>query len=178
MGWAVAGWLEQDQPGGWRGPGTRGCKARGGHYSRADFIGGQAVRRVPLCAGRRLPLAPSQAISAQRLDDMFITPAYAQTGAGGADFILQLVPILLMFVIFYFLLFRPQQQRAKQHREMIAAVKRNDTVVLSGGIHGKVTKVIDDTDVEVEIAPNTRVRVVRGTIAEVRARGEPVKDTA
>ncbi len=109
---------------------------------------------------------------------MFITPAYAQTGAGGADFLLQLVPILLMFVIFYFLLFRPQQQRAKLHREMIAALKRNDSVVLSGGILGKVTKVMDDAEVEVEIAPNTRVRVVRGTIAEVRARGEPVKDQA
>ena len=109
---------------------------------------------------------------------MFITPAYAQTGAGGSDFILQLVPILLMFVIFYFLLFRPQQQRAKQHREMISAIKRNDTVVLAGGIHGKVTKVIDDADVEVEVAPNTRIRVVRATIAEVRSRGEPVKETS
>lgn len=109
---------------------------------------------------------------------MFITPAYAQGAAGGGgDFMLQLVPILLMFVIFYFLLFRPQQQRAKAHREMVANLKRGDTVVTSGGIIGKVTKVKDDAEIEVEIAENTRIRVIRGTIAEVRAKGEPVKES-
>ena len=72
---------------------------------------------------------------------------------------LQLVPILLMFVIFYFLLFRPQQQRAKQHREMVSNIRRGDTVVTSGGIIGKVTKVRDDNEIEVEIADQTRVRV-------------------
>ena len=107
---------------------------------------------------------------------MFITPAYAQGAGGGADFLVNLLPIVLMFVIFYFLLFRPQQQRMKQHREMIANLKRNDNVVLSGGILGKITKVIDDNEVEVEVSPDTRVRVVRATIAEVRVRGEPVKE--
>lgn len=108
---------------------------------------------------------------------MFITPAYAQTAAGGGgDFLLQLTPILLMFVIFYFLLFRPQQQRAKQHREMIANVKRGDTVVTSSGIIGKVTRVKDDNEVEVEIADNTRVRMVKAMIADVRAKGEVAKD--
>jgi preprotein translocase subunit YajC len=110
---------------------------------------------------------------------MFITPALAQTGApGGSDFLLQLMPILSMFVIFYFLLFRPQQQRAKQHREMVANLRRGDTVVTAGGIIGKVTKVVDDREIEVEIAGNTRVRVVKGTVAEVRTRGEPVKEGA
>ena len=84
---------------------------------------------------------------------MLISPAYAQTAGGGSDFMLQLVPILLMFVIFYFLLFRPQQQRAKQHREMVANIRRGDVVVTSGGIIGKVTKVKDETgEIEVEVS--------------------------
>jgi preprotein translocase, YajC subunit len=89
---------------------------------------------------------------------------------------LQLIPILLMFVIFYFLLIRPQQQRAKQHREMVNNIRRGDTVVTSGGIIGKVTRVKDDNEIEVEIAENTRVRVVKATVADVRSKGEPVKE--
>jgi preprotein translocase subunit YajC len=109
---------------------------------------------------------------------MFISPAYAQTAGGGSDFLIQLVPILLMFVIFYVLLLRPQQQRQKQLRAMVSNLRRGDIVVTSGGIIGKVTKVRDENEIEVEIADNTRVRVVKGTVAEVRARGEPVKESA
>ena len=109
---------------------------------------------------------------------MLITPAYAQGASGGSDFLSQLMPILLMFVIFYMLLLRPQQQRAKAHKEMVANIRRGDTVVTSGGIIGKVTKVKDDGEIEVEIADNTRVRVIRGTVAEVRVKGEPVKESA
>jgi preprotein translocase subunit YajC len=111
---------------------------------------------------------------------MWISPAFAQGAPGGPsmDMFVQLLPIVLMFVIFYFLLFRPQQQRAKQHRDMISNVRRNDMVVTSGGLVGKVTKVIDEREVELEIAPNTRVRLVRAMIAEVRVKGEPVKDNA
>jgi preprotein translocase subunit YajC len=109
---------------------------------------------------------------------MLITPAYAQGASGGSDFLIQLMPILLMFVIFYMLLLRPQQQRAKAHKEMVANIRRGDTVVTSGGIIGKVTKVKDDGEIEVEIADNTRVRVIRGTVAEVRVKGEPVKESA
>ncbi len=109
---------------------------------------------------------------------MFITPAYAQGLGGGSDLFVQFVPILLMFVIFYFLLLRPQQQRVKLHREMVANVRRGDTVVTAGGIIGKVTKVRDDAEVEVEIADNTRVRVIKSTISEVRAKGEVAKEGA
>lgn len=109
---------------------------------------------------------------------MLITPAYAQSAGGGSDIFMQMMPIILMFVIFYFLLFRPQQQRMKAHREMLANVRRGDTIVTSGGIVGKVTKVIDDRELEVEIASDTRVRVVRHMISEVRAKGEVVKDAA
>lgn len=110
---------------------------------------------------------------------MFITPAYAQSPfGGGSDLIVQLVPILLMFVIFYLLLLRPQQQRVKQHRAMVANLRRGDTVVTSGGIIGKVTKVRDENEIEVEIAENTRVRILKGTVSEVRVKGEPVKESA
>ena len=109
---------------------------------------------------------------------MFISPAHAQGAAGGSDFLIQLVPILLMFVIFYLLLLRPQQQRVKAHREMVTNIRRGDTVVTAGGIVGKVTKVRDDSEIEVEIADNTRVRIIKGTVTEVRAKGEPVKESA
>ena len=90
--------------------------------------------------------------------------------------ILQLVPIVLIFVIMWFLIIRPQQRRVKDHREMINNVRRGDTVVTSGGIIGKVTKVQDDaTDIDVEIAEGVKVKVARSMIAEVRAKGEPVK---
>ena len=107
---------------------------------------------------------------------MFITPAFAQSPFGGGDALSGLIPIVAMFVIFYFLLLRPQQQRAKQHREMLANVRRGDTIVTSGGIVGKITKVIDEREIEVEIADKIRVRVVRHMISEVRAKGEAVKD--
>lgn len=109
---------------------------------------------------------------------MFVTPAYAQSallGGGGSDFIVNLLPIILMGVIFYFLLIRPQQQARKRHGEMLSAIRRSDTVVTSGGIVGKVTKVIDDAEVEVEIAKDTKVKIMRAMIAEVRVKGEPVK---
>jgi len=96
--------------------------------------------------------------------------------AGGIDFMIQLLPILLMFVIFYFLLLRPQQQRVKQHRDMVANIRRGDVVVTGGGIIGKVTRVKEgEAEIEVEIAENTRVRLMRGTVAEVRVKGEVAK---
>ena len=87
-----------------------------------------------------------------------------------------LLPFVLIFVIMYFLIMRPQQKRAKQHQEMIKNVRRGDTVVTSGGLIGKVTKVVDDDQIEVEIADGVRVRQMRQMISDVRAKGEPVKD--
>ena len=114
---------------------------------------------------------------------MFISEAFAQasgasdSGAAGllGGPIGTVVPFVLVFVIMYFLLWRPQQQRAKDHRETIANIRRGDTVVTGGGFIGKVAKV-DETEVTVELAEGVRVKVVRGTISEVRAKGEPVKD--
>ncbi len=107
---------------------------------------------------------------------MFISPAFAQaTGAGPDPLFNMLVPLLLVLPIFYFLLWRPQQQRMKQHRAMIDAVKRGDTVVTAGGIVGTVIKVRDDGELEVEIAKDTRVRVLKSSISDVRNKSEPVK---
>ena len=90
--------------------------------------------------------------------------------------ILQFVPFVLIFVIMWFLIIRPQQRRVKEHREMISNVRRGDTVVTSGGIVGKVTRVLEDSaELEVEIADGVKVKLVRGMISEVRTKGEPVK---
>lgn len=107
---------------------------------------------------------------------MFATPAYAQTAgaaapAGGEW--LQMLPMLIGFVaIMYFFMIRPQQQQAKRHKAMLAGMKRNDTVVLSSGIIGKIVRV-EDAEVMVEIATGVSVRVVKTMITEVRAKGEP-----
>ena len=108
---------------------------------------------------------------------MLITPAFAQGGSlGGDNMLVSLLPFVLIFVIMYFLILRPQQKRVKQHAEMVKNIRRGDTVVTSGGLVGKVTKVIDDDQVEVEVATDVRVRQMRSMIADVRAKGEPVKE--
>ncbi len=104
---------------------------------------------------------------------MFITPAYAQSAAGSGDFLIQILPFLLIFVIMYFLIIRPQQRRLKDHKEMVAAVRRGDTVVTGGGLIGKVTKA-DDDELVVELAPGMKVKVIRSTITEVRSKNQPV----
>jgi len=110
---------------------------------------------------------------------VIITPAYAQTpGGGGGDIFLQLLPFVLIFVIMWFLIIRPQQKRVKAHQELVKNLRRGDTVITNGGITGKISKVVDDNEIEVEIAENVRVRVIRGMIADVRAKGEPAKDAA
>jgi len=106
---------------------------------------------------------------------MLITPAYAQAAGGGdaASFITSLVPLILIFVIFYFLLIRPQQKRAKEHKQMVASLKRGDQIVTGGGILGRVTRVKEGEEIEVEIAENTRVRIYRSTVTAVLSRSEP-----
>jgi len=108
---------------------------------------------------------------------MLITPAYAQSPFGGStDMLTSLLPFVLIFVIMYFLILRPQQKRVKQHAEMVKNVRKGDTVITSGGLVGRVTKVIDDDQVEIEVADGVRVRQMRQMVTDVRAKGEPVKD--
>jgi preprotein translocase subunit YajC len=109
---------------------------------------------------------------------MFVTPAFAQAGpfGGGDNMLVSLLPFILIFVIMYFLILRPQQKRQKQHQEMVKNVRRGDTVITSGGLVGKVVKVVDDDQIEVEISDGVRVRQMRSMVADVRAKGEPVKE--
>ncbi len=111
---------------------------------------------------------------------MFESPAFAATGGaasgGAASFMVQIFPLILIFVIFYFLLIRPQQRRVKQHQQMVMAVKPRDIAVTNGGLIGKVTKV-DENEVELEIAQNVRVRVVKSMLSDVRPHGaKPAND--
>jgi preprotein translocase subunit YajC len=108
---------------------------------------------------------------------MLITPAFAQAGgAPGGDMLMSLLPFILIFVIMYFLILRPQQKRVKQHQEMVKNVRRGDTVITSGGLVAKVTKVVDDDKIEIELADGVRAMQMRQMVSDVRAKGEPVKD--
>jgi preprotein translocase subunit YajC len=114
---------------------------------------------------------------------MFITPAFAQAAAPsmfGSDggMLMNLLPFVAIFAIMYFLILRPQQKRVKAHQELVKNVRRGDTVVTSGGLIGKVTKVIDDEQIEVELAEGVRVRQIKSMVSDVRAKGEPVKEDA
>ena len=111
---------------------------------------------------------------------MFGTPAFAQTaapaaasGGGLQDLMAGPLPmVVLMMILFYFLLIRPQQKRMKDHQNMVKQLKRGDTVVLSSGVIGKVSKV-EDAELGVEVAPNVTIKVVRSMVSEVRSRSEP-----
>jgi preprotein translocase subunit YajC len=107
---------------------------------------------------------------------MFSSPAFAQAagGAPAGDALTSFLPLILIFVVFYFLHIRPQQKRMKQHKEMLSQLRRGDKVVTSGGIIGTVSKIVNDQEVVLEIADNVKVRVVRATIQEITTKTEPV----
>ena len=104
---------------------------------------------------------------------MFISPAYAQ-GFGGGDMgaLGSFLPLILIFVVFYFLLIRPQQKKQKTHREMLSALHRGDKIVTAGGLVGTVTKILSDTELTVEISEGVKVRVMRGMVSDVIAKTE------
>jgi len=111
---------------------------------------------------------------------MFITPAYAQAAAGG-DFLGStntsfFLMIGAVFLIMYFLMIRPQQQKAKEQAALVKSIRRGDTVVTQGGMVGKVTRVVDDEQIEIEIADGVRVRWMRQLITTVRGKGEPARE--
>ena len=107
---------------------------------------------------------------------MFISPAYAQSAAGGNEFLISILPFVAIFAIMYFLLIRPQQKRQKEHRALITNLRRGDIVVTGGGIIGKIAKVVDDNEILVEMAEGVKVRVARSMISEVRSKSEPAND--
>ena len=106
---------------------------------------------------------------------MFISEAWAPGAGGSSDFLVQLFPLVLIFIVFYFLLIRPQQSKMKAQREMLSGVKRGDRVVTGGGIIGLVTKVIGDNELQVEVAEGVRVRILKQTITDIITRGESVR---
>jgi preprotein translocase subunit YajC len=111
---------------------------------------------------------------------MLVSTAFAQdaapAAAAGPDAMLQFLPIILIFVVFYFLLIRPQQKKLKAHKEMLAALRRGDKIVTGGGIIGTITKVVDEHEVQLEIAEGVRVRVQRPMISGVLAKTEPAPE--
>ena len=113
---------------------------------------------------------------------IFISPAFAQAAGASPDTTATIVQYLTLFgpilIIMYFMVLRPQQKRAKEQADLIKNIRRGDTVVTTGGIIARVTKATDASEIEVEIAPNVRIRVSRPMVTEVRAKGEPVKDVA
>ncbi|MBN9243174.1 MAG: preprotein translocase subunit YajC [Mesorhizobium sp.] len=104
---------------------------------------------------------------------MFVTPAYAQSVGASPDVFISILPFVLIFVIMYFLIIRPQRTQLKKRGEMLSAIRRGDTVVTGGGFVGKVTKVIDDNELEVDLG-GVKVTALRSTISDVRVKGEPV----
>jgi preprotein translocase subunit YajC len=109
---------------------------------------------------------------------MFISPAYAQAAGGTGGGIEAFLPLVLIFIVFYFLMIRPQQKRAKEHKLMLEALRRGDNILTSGGILGKITKVDSDTEVSLEIAKDVVVKVRREMIAQVIVKTEPVAGEA
>ncbi|GHD09779.1 preprotein translocase subunit YajC [Tianweitania populi] len=106
---------------------------------------------------------------------MFVTPAYAQSVTGGTpEILMSVLPFILIFVIMYFLIIRPQRAQLKKRGDMLSNVRRGDTVVTGGGLIGKVVKVIDDNELEVDLGNGLKVTALRSTIADVRVKGEPV----
>jgi len=105
---------------------------------------------------------------------MFVSPAWAQGAGGGAlDGLGGLLPLVLIFVVFYFLLIRPQQKKAKDHREVLATLRRGDRVVTNGGLIGTITRVPNDNELIIEVAEGVKVRVMRGMIAESMSKSDP-----
>jgi len=112
---------------------------------------------------------------------MFITPAFAQAAGAAGDtnsMLMSLLPFGMIFVIMYFLILRPQQRKAKEHANLVKNIRRGDTVVTNGGLVGKVTKVVDDEQIEMEVADGVRIRQMRQLIATVRSKSEPTSETA
>ena len=106
---------------------------------------------------------------------MFVSQAFAQGAGGtGGDLFAMIVPLILIMAVFWFLLIRPQQKRVKEHQELIQSIRRGDVVATTGGLIGKVARVVDDNEVLLEVADNVRMRFQKQAISEVRAKGEPV----
>lgn len=135
---------------------------------------------APAIFARRPFVAGANSCGEKSRRGELFTPAFAQAPAGGppgaGDIFIQLVPFAIIFAIAYLLVIRPQRRKAKQQADMLKNLRRGDNVIMSGGLIGKIARVVDDAEIELEVAPGVRVRVARAMISEVRAKNEPVKD--
>jgi preprotein translocase subunit YajC len=143
---------------------------------KAQLLGPSAVALVALATIFR---AHFRGADVRRPDTsqetfMFVTPAYAQATGATPDVLVSILPFVLIFVIMYFLIIRPQRTQLKKRGEMLSAIRRGDTVVTGGGFVGKVTKVIDDNELEVDLGNGVKVTALRATISDVRVKGEPI----
>ncbi len=109
---------------------------------------------------------------------MFVSPAYAQAAGGGLGDFGMFMPLILIFVVFYFLMIRPQQKKQKSHREMIGALRRGDRIVTNGGLIGSISRVANDAELIIEIANGVKVRVLRSMVAELLSKPQPVRRRA
>lgn len=109
---------------------------------------------------------------------MFIAPAYAQAAGspGMGDLFGMVLPLVMIMVVFWFLLIRPQQRKMKEHQELLKKINRGDTVITNGGLIGRVVKIVDDSELQVEVGENVKVRILRSAVSDVRAKGEPIKN--
>ena len=107
---------------------------------------------------------------------MFVNPVYAQEAAGFGGGLISFFPIILIFAIMYFFMIRPQQKKVKEHKALVQALRRGDQVVTQGGMIGKVTKVKENDEIEVEIAENVKVRIIKTTIVSVISKTEPAEN--
>jgi preprotein translocase subunit YajC len=141
-------------------------------YSNSKPCGGlQSVNRIV-----SVPRDPQGQFANNHEElSMFVTPAFAQTAGGAGGGLVQILPFVLIFAIMYFLLIRPQQKKAKEHRAMVSELKKGDQVVTQGGLIGKVVKVKEANELEVEIATGVKVRVVQSTVTQVLNKTEPAK---
>lgn len=104
---------------------------------------------------------------------MFISEAFAQGAGGGGDILGALLPLVLIFVVFWFLLIRPQQKRQKEHQAKLAGIRRGDRIITGGGLYGKVARVHEDNELQVEVAEGVRVKVARATVLDVVSKPNP-----
>lgn len=110
------------------------------------------------------------------MTDASLSPLYLAQSAVGPNMLIQILPFILIFVVFYFVLIRPQKRRVQQHQEMINNVRRGDSITTNGGLIGKVTKVTEDPEIQIEIAEGVRVKVMRTMIADVRVKGDAASE--
>jgi preprotein translocase subunit YajC len=145
-------------------------------FGGRDYMGRPWQRVIAFTREVGIVRRPARLRGTYREYAMFISEAWAQAGGGGGgDMFTAMLPLVLIFAVFYFLLIRPQQKKVKVHQQMIAGLRRGDKIITAGGIYGAVTKVLNEAEAMVEIAEGVRVRIARSTIATLLTKPDPAR---